>query len=141
MIKRAPKRSAHERRRLILESAQTVFAASNYARVGTAGLAKAAGISEPALYRYFSSKKELYISTLKAAGTRLLGIWQRIAAEVVNPLDIVWPIGLGYYDHVRSRSPVMRLWFQAICEAHDPEVRATLRENFTAVVDLLEGNL
>ena len=141
MRKRAPKRAAHERRRLILESAETVFAASNYARVGTAGLAKAAGVSEPALYRYFSSKKDLYISTLKATGMRLLGIWQRIAAEVVNPLDIVWTIGLGYYDHLRSRSPVTKLLFQALSEADDPEVRATLRDDFASLVGFLEETL
>src|SRR3972149_5582857 len=85
MSKRAPKRAAQERRRLILESAQTVFANSNYARVGTAELAKAAGVSEPALYRYFSGKRDLYISTLKATGTRLLRIWQRIAGGGGGP--------------------------------------------------------
>jgi len=141
MRKRAPKRPAHERRRLILESAQTVFAASSYARVGTAGLAKAAGISEPALYRYFSSKKELYVSTLRAAGKRLLGIWVAARDEAANPLDFIWDIGMGYYDHVRSRSPVMRLWFRALSEADDPEVRTTLADNFAAAVHLLEENL
>jgi len=141
MRKRAPKRAAHERRRLILESAQTVFAASNYARVGTAGLAKAAGISEPALYRYFSSKKELYISTVEATGARLLEIWRRVAAEVVNPLDVVWTIGLGYYDHVQSRSPVTKLFFRALSEAEDPEIRATARDNFVSMVRFIEETL
>ena len=141
MRKRAPKRPAHERRRLILESAQTVFAASSYARVGTAGLAKAAGISEPALYRYFSSKKELYVSTLRAAGQRLLGIWKRAADQASDPLGVIWTIGMGYYDHLGGRSPVMRLWFQALSEASDPGVRTALAENFAAAVDLLEANL
>src|SRR3990172_8952996 len=99
MRKRAPKRPAHERRRLILESAQTVFAASSYARVGTAGLAKAAGISEPALYRYFPSKRDLYVSTLRAAGQRLLGIWQGIVDQAADPPGAIWAIGMGYYDH------------------------------------------
>ena len=141
MSKRAPRRAAHERRRLILESAQTVFAVSNYARVGTAELAKAAGISEPALYRYFSSKKELYISTLKAAGARLRGIWSRIIEEGTDPLEGVWTLGMGYYDHIQSRSPMMRMWFQALSEVDDPEVRTTVAQSFTAFVDLLEENL
>lgn len=141
MRKRAPKRAAHERRRLILESAQAVFAGSSYARAGTAGLAKAAGVSEPALYRYFSSKKDLYISTVKAAGAGLLGIWQRIAGEAKDPLEFVWTIGMGYYDHLRGRSPVTRLLFQALSEAHDPEVRAALRDDFASLVRFLEGNL
>lgn len=141
MATRAPRRSAQQRRRLILQSAQAVFAASNYAKVGTADLAKAAGISEPALYRYFRSKKDLFIATLKDSGARLLEIWERLAMEVVNPLDIIWAIGLGYYDHLRSRSPVMKLLFQAISEADDPDIRRALHENFAAFIRFLSENI
>ena len=141
MATRAPRRSAQQRRRLILQSAQAVFAASNYARVGTADLAKAAGISEPALYRYFPSKKELFISTIRASGARLLEIWERLAMEVVNPVDVIWAIGLGYSDHLRSRSPVMKVLFQAISEADDPDIRRALHENFAAFIAFLMENI
>jgi TetR/AcrR family transcriptional regulator len=141
MATRAPRRSAQQRRRLILQSAQAVFAASNYAKVGTADLAKAAGISEPALYRYFPSKKELFISTIKASGARLLEIWERLAMEVVNPVDVIWAIGLGYSDHLRSRSPVMKVLFQAISEADDPDIRHALHENFASFIDFLKENI
>ncbi len=141
MKKRAPKRVADERRRAILESAQEAFAASNYGRVGTAELAKAAGISEPALYRYFSGKKDLYIATLQATGARLLGIWERLAREAPSPLEAIWTIGLGYYDHVRSRSPVMKLFFEALSEADDRELQATVRHSFVSMVCLIEETL
>ena len=141
MPKRAPKRTAQQRRRLIIESAQAMFAASNYARVGTSELAKAAGISEPALYRYFPSKKDLFISTIKAAGKRLLDIWERLASEVVDPLEVIRAIGLGYYDHLRSRSPVMKLLFQALSEADDEEIRQALHGNFAAFIRFLEENI
>lgn len=141
MTRRAPKRPADERRRLILESAQAVFAASNYAKAGTAELARAAGVSEPALYRYFSGKKHLYTSALEAAGARLLGIWRRIAAEAADPLEAVWTIGMGYYDHLRRRSPVMKLFFEALSEADDPEIRAVVRDNFSSMVRFIESTL
>jgi AcrR family transcriptional regulator len=141
MPKRAPKRTAQHRKRLILESAQAMFAASNYARVSTAELAKAVGISEPALYRYFSSKKELFISTIKAAGKRLLDIWERLAGEVIDPLEVIRAIGLGYYDHLRSRSPVMKLLFQALSEADDEEIRQALHNNFAAFLRFLKDNI
>jgi len=141
MTKRAPKRAAHERRRLILESAQAVFANSNYAKVGTAELAEAAGVSEPALYRYFSGKRDLYVSILKATGPRLLRIWQHMRGQVTDPLDVIWTIGLGYYEHVLSRSPVMKLFFEALSEADDPEIRATVRDSFLSMVRFLEETL
>jgi len=118
-----------------------MFAASSYARVGTAELAKAAGISEPALYRYFSSKKELFISTIKATRTRLLDVWERLASEVVDPLEVIRAIGVGYYDHLRSRSPVMKLLFQALSEADDKEIREALHANFAAFIRFLVENI
>jgi AcrR family transcriptional regulator len=141
MRKRAPKQTARERRRLILESAQTVFANSNYAKVGTADLAKAAGVSEPALYRYFSGKKDLYLCALKATRARLLRIWERIANEAANPLDGVWNIGMGYYDHSQSRAPVMKLFYEALSEADDPEVRTVVRDSFVSMVRFIEERL
>ena len=141
MSKRAPKRTAVERRRLILESAQTVFANSNYARTGTADLAKAAGVSEPALYRYFSGKKDLYVSTLQATRARLLRIWERLAIEAKNPLDAVWTIGMGYYDHSQSREPVMKLFYEALSEADDPEIRTVVRDSFVSMVRFIAERL
>lgn len=141
MAKRAPKRAAHERKRLILEGARAVFADSSYTSANTARVARAAGVSAPALYRYFRSKKQLYISTLQDAGPRLLRIWQRLAEEAADPLDLVWRLGLAYYDRVLDRSPVMRLWFRALGEAGDRKIRAALGANFAAAVDFLERNL
>ena len=141
MSKRAPKRTAGERKRLILESAQTVFANSNYARTGTADLAKAAGLSEPALYRYFSGKKDLYVCALKATRTRLLKIWERTASDVANPLDALVSIGMGYYDHSQSRSPVMKLFYEALSEADDPEVRTVVRDSFISMVGFIAERL
>jgi len=141
MATRAPRRSAQQRRRLILQSAQAVFAANTYAKVGTADLAKAAGISEPALYRYFPSKKDLFISTIQDSGARLLEVWERLAMELVNPLDIIQAIGFGYYDHLRSRSPMTKLLFQAISEADDPDIRRALHENFAFLVGFIMENI
>lgn len=138
MPKRAPKRAAPERRRLILEGAHEVFAASGFAGSSTAKVARAAGVSAPALYRYFPSKRELYVSTLEAAGPRLLEIWRRIADGASDPLGALWAIGLSYYDHVQSHSPMVRMWFQALCEDDAPEVRAAATANFVAAVDFLE---
>ncbi len=131
---RAARRPAPERRQQILDSAGQVFARSNYAKVGTAELARAAGISEPALYRYFSGKRELYRETLASTGARLLEIWRGVVREAADPLEGLRAIGLGYYDHLRDRSPVLMLFYEAIAEIEDPGIRRTVRENFRAMV-------
>ena len=118
-----------------------MFATHSYAKVGTADLAKAVGVSEPALYRYFSGKKELFIVTLRSTAPRLLELWQSIASDVDDPVETLWAIGVHYYDHLRSHSANMKLQFQAVSEAHDPEVREALRENYAGFVDFVAETL
>src|SRR3990170_7317615 len=138
---RARRLPAHDRRSQIIETARQVFAAQSYAKVGTADLAKAAGVSEPALYRYFSGKKELFLATLRSTGPKLLEIWQSIASDVEDPLETLWSIGVHYYDHLQSHSGNMKLQFQAVSEVDEPEIRAALRENFAAFVDFVADTL
>lgn len=138
---RARRLSAAERKRRIIESARAVFAGSNYSKAGTAELAKAAGVSEPALYRHFASKKELFLATLRSSSPKLLEIWERIAGEVEDPLETLWNIGLHYYDHLRNRAGVMKLQFQALSEVEDKDIQAALRENFGAYVQFFRETL
>jgi AcrR family transcriptional regulator len=138
---RARRLPAEDRRSQIIESARGVFSSQSYGKVGTADLAKAAGVSEPALYRYFSGKKELFLATLRSTAPKLLEIWQAIAYDVDDPLETLWSIGVHYYDHLQSHSGSMKLQFQALSEAHDPEIRAALRENFSAFVDFVSDTL
>ncbi len=138
---RARRLPAQDRRRQIIESAREVFASQSFAKVGTADLAKAVGVSEPALYRYFSGKKELFLATLRSTAPKLLELWQNIASDVEDPLETIWSIGVDYYDHLQSHSGNMRLQFQAISEAHDPEIREALRENFASFVDFVAETL
>ena len=141
MQPRARRLPAEKRRRQIIESARGVFASQSYARVGTADLAKAAGISEPGLYRHFSGKKELFLATIRATGPRLLKIWEEISCDYEDPIESLWAIGVYYYDHLESHATNMKLQFRAISEADDPEIQAALRDNFEAFVEFVAETL
>lgn len=139
MRQRAPKRPAAERKRLILESAQSVFAESGYANSGTEQVARAAGVSASALYRYFPSKRDLYLATLRNAGPRLQALWAERAQRSSDPLEAIRLLGQEYYDHLQGRSSYARLWFQALGDADDPDVRDAISANFTGMVDVIAG--
>jgi AcrR family transcriptional regulator len=138
---RARRLPASDRRRQLIESARDVFANQSYSKVGTADLAKAAGVSEPALYRYFSGKKELFLATLSATAPKLLEVWQNIAYDVDDPLETIWSIGVHYYDHLQSHSGNMKLQFQAVSEVDEPEIRQALHDNFATFVDFVADTL
>ncbi|MBI2724059.1 MAG: TetR/AcrR family transcriptional regulator [Chloroflexi bacterium] len=138
---RARRLPAEKRRRQIIDSAREIFATQGYAKVGTADLAKAAGISEPGLYRHFSGKKELFVATIRATGPRLLKIWEEISVDYEDPLETLWAIGVYYYDHLDSHATNMKLQFRALSEADDDDIRLALRENFEAFVAFVADTL
>lgn len=138
---RARRLPADKRKRQIIESARGVFASQSYGRVGTADLARAAGISEPALYRHFAGKKELFVATIRATGPRLLKIWEEISVDYEDPIETLWAIGVYYYDHLESHAANMKLQFRALSEADDAEIQAALHDNFEAFVAFVADTL
>jgi len=44
---------------------------------------------------------------------------------------------VGYYDHLKSHSAVMKLQFQALVETDDPDIRKALQDNFSSFVDFV----
>ncbi|GCE21598.1 TetR/AcrR family transcriptional regulator [Dictyobacter kobayashii] len=62
--KKGEPREAGETRRQILQAAQHLFAAHGYRAVTTRQIAEACGITQPALYKHFGDKQDLYVSML-----------------------------------------------------------------------------
>src|SRR5206468_80364 len=94
----APRRAAHagggvtqtkrlpaiERRQAVLDEACNVFSRMSYRGATTAEIARAAGISEPILYRHFGSKRDLYLACLDETWQRF-----RLAADR-DPVAEAW---------------------------------------------------
>jgi len=124
---------AAERRRTLVDAALRVFSEGSYAGATTADIARAAGVSEPILYRHFASKRELYVACLDEA-------WTRIRRSIESQLE-----ELGAERVWRSISPASlremkfllpSLWMQAITEAgEDDEIRRHVRGHMREVHD------
>ena len=131
--------SAAERRTAIIDAGLHVFSDGSYAGATTAEIAREAGVSEPILYRHFSSKRDLYLACLDEA-------WHRIRCKLEAKID-----ELGPAEAWRSmRTSAMRdlktllpsLWMQAITEAgEDPEIRRFVRGHMREVHDFFAGCL
>lgn len=123
--------SAPERRRAIVEAALAVFAEQSYARATTAQIARAAGVSEPILYRHFASKKDLYCACLDEA-------WAGLRDSLRASMDELGPVEawrrLGPSALRRLKAVVPSLWMQAITEAgSDAELRDFVRDHMREV--------
>jgi TetR/AcrR family transcriptional regulator len=130
--------SARERESQILRAATRVFARSNYRLAGTADIALEAGISEPTIYKYFPSKKDLFIRILKRIGERILDMWKQAAATGEgDTLSALRRMGRVYVEGLRTHPDDLKVQFQALAESDDPDIAHQLRENHKAYVRFL----
>ncbi len=130
--------SARERELQILQAATRVFARSNYRLAGTADIALEAGISEAAIYKYFPSKKDLFIRILRRIGESILEIWQQIVtSEEGDSLSALRRMVHIYVEGLRDHADEVKIQFQALAESDDPDIAHQLRENHKAYVRFL----
>lgn len=127
---------AAERRQAIVDAALPVFAGGSYSGATTAEIARAAGISEPILYRHFASKRELYFACLENAWDSLRSALDAKVAAF-GDRDAVSAIGQGSREfHAAGGVKPVTLWIQALTEAgEDVEIQDFLRGQLREVHD------
>lgn len=131
---------AEERERRIIQTATQVFAGSNFRVAGTAEIARQAGISEPTIYKYFASKKALFLSVLTTICERILTSWRSISSSSGVPaISLLERIGRSYFDKLQTHPEALQIQLQALSESADDEIAAQLRENHASYVAVLEA--
>jgi AcrR family transcriptional regulator len=129
---------ATERRSAIVEAALVVFTSVSYARATTSEIARAAGVSEPILYRHFGSKRELWLACLDAAWVEmrsLLEDWIALHARAES--------GSAAGQRAPAESPRLpSLWLHGLSDAaDDPSLRNAVRTHMRDVHNTLAGAL
>ena len=131
--------SAAERRESLLDTACRVFSEGSYRGTTTAEIARAAGVTEPVLYRHFPSKRALYLACVDEAWRRVRALWEQVIAEEPDPALWVPAMGRAIRFSKEHRFVITRLWSQALVEAsEDPEIRAYMRRHLREVHAFVE---
>lgn len=131
--------SSEDRANQILRAATEVFAKSNYRLAKTSEISQHAQISEPLIYRYFDNKKALFLTILKTVSNKIIHRWDRICEQYPSSLDRLWEIGISYVRDLRTHPNELKVLFQAVSEAGDPDVQNVLQETYRSYVRYLEN--
>ena len=135
-VSTATRLPAAERRLALVEAAIRVFTDGSYRGTTTAEIARAAGVSEPILYRHFASKRDLYLAALDHVWSEARTRWEEAIAAAP---DIGSALASMTRAHVSVRDckyQLAELWVQALSEAaEDPELRRHLRRHMREVHD------
>ena len=134
----SPRMAASGRRAHLLETSARVFTAGSYRGTTTAEIARAAGISEPIIYRHFASKRDLYLATLEYVWEQARAGWEQAVAASSDACAAVEAIGKGHVSVRSAKLQLAELWVQALGEAsEDPELRKAVRKHMREVHDFV----
>ena len=121
---------AAERRLALIETAIRVFSDGSYRGTTTAEIARAAGVSEPILYRHFASKRDLYLAALEHVWERARSQWESVLESTPTVRDAFEAMGRDQVAIRDCKFQLAELWVQALSEANeDPELRRQLRRH------------
>ena len=137
-----PRMRSADRRRQLLEVAADRFARLGYRGTTTADLAKAAGITEPILYRHFKNKLDLFVTLVDEVGREVIGGWERALDGVESPAKRLETLMANNPATHEKGKGVYRVIFQAMTEVEgEPVVARALRKHFTRVHEFIKTEL
>jgi AcrR family transcriptional regulator len=126
---------AAERREAILDAALHVFSSGSYTGTTTAEIAREAGVSEPVIYRHFSSKRALWFACMDVAWERFRAAHEAKLAELGEQHGVA-ALGHTIERMKRSRVLLANLWIQGLTEAaEDVEIQRYVRKHMRAAHD------
>jgi AcrR family transcriptional regulator len=132
---------AAERREAILDVALRVFSSGSYDGTTTAEIAREAGVTEPVIYRHFSSKRALWLACMDEAWVRFQAAHEEKAAALGegHGMDA---FGQALEAMRRARVLLASLWIQGVTEApQDAEIQRHVRKHMRAAHDFVADGL
>ena len=130
--------TAGVRRDEILRVATHEFAHTGLHGTSTEAIARAAGVSQPYVFRLFGTKKALFIATVERGFAIVRDLFLEAAAAALaagrHPLE---DMGMRYVELLADRDQIL-LQMQAYVACDDAEVRATVQRHYGELYTWLE---
>ncbi|WP_119300106.1 TetR/AcrR family transcriptional regulator [Dongia deserti] len=105
-----PATNRNDRRQRIVLAASQMFAERAYVEVQMDELARAAAVAKPTIYRYFSSKEDLFLEALDGTMSELVAEVCRVADEKVPaPMVLQQMIGAALRSFARCTAAIRAL--------------------------------
>ena len=130
------RQTAEERREAVLIAAGREFSRKGLHGASTDAIAKAAGISQPYLFRLFGTKKELYLATTAKAMEETYQAFER-ASRGKTGIEALHAMGDAYTGLIEDRER-LQLMLQCFAGCEDPDVREGVRRVWRDLVELAE---
>ena len=129
---------AEQRRRQLLDVAQTVFADRGFHATSMDDVAAAAGVTKPVLYQHFANKRALFAELLDDVGSQLLEALATATARATTGRARVEEGFAEYFAFVTEHPAAFRLLFGASVR-NDPEFARQAQRSLDAAADAISS--
>src|SRR4051812_7535322 len=128
-----PRLKAPQRREQLIDVATKLFAGFGYDATTTAAIAKAAGVTEPILYRHFKSKQELFVAIVRSVSEQTIRHWEADIADVDDPTQRIKRVAGGMPEHFKRLEDQYHVLHGALATSRDKKVIAVAREHYRQI--------
>jgi AcrR family transcriptional regulator len=128
------RKTAEERREAVLEAALTEFGNKGFDGASTDAIARAAGISQPYLFRLFRTKKELFIASVERCFDDTYGRFES-AGSGLQGEEALHAMGMAYKAMIAEDPRRLREQMQSYAACDD----SVVRRGFGRLVELVQS--
>lgn len=140
-----PRKSADERRTEIIEASLALADEVGPDRWSVEQVAQRIGVTQPAIFKHFSSKQLLWDAVGAFVGMRLEKTWRRALAESAEPVDRLHALVRAQLGLIRSLPAIPAILFSRELQAGDRGLRRTFlgfMHRFHAILsDVLQAGI
>ena len=122
----------------ILQAAQKLFLARNYAEVTMADIAVVAEVTKGALYHHFASKEALYLAMMLAEMAEKQALMAEAVASQGNCCERLYRLTLNFFNLPDEKRKIMKLVRRDINIFKDPMRNSLIRAYQAALPDQVE---
>lgn len=118
---------ADQRRTATIEAAVELAGRHDPSEVTTAAIAQAMGVTQPALFRHFATKDDIWAGVMAWVADRLLANVEDAAASAPSPLAALEAAFMGHIDFVARHPGVPRVLLAELQRADDTAAKRTVQ--------------
>lgn len=120
---------AAKRREQLLDTAARLFALHGYAGATTSEIAKAAGVTEPIIYRHFPSKRDMFIALIERTGEQTIKLWEHELRTAPDPAERLKRLIRANPMVTNRGRGLYRVIVTAMTEVEDPAILKALNDH------------
>lgn len=128
-----PRLKAPQRREQLMSVATKLFALRGYEATTTAAIAEAAGVTEPILYRHFSSKQDLFVAIVREMSELTMRHWNELIAGTADPAEAIRRIARQFPQHVAQLADAYHVIHGALSTSRDRQVLKVMHEHYVQI--------